>query len=672
MVKHEGSRGFRPDIEGLRGIAILLVVAYHAGVTPFHGGYIGVDVFFVLSGYLITGILARELVQTRALDFGRFYARRARRLLPAVFVLLGATAAGGYLLYAPVTQRELTKSALAAASYVSNLYFAHAATNYLNPGSHDNPLLHMWSLGVEEQFYLFWPIFLLVVARLISVRTKVVAAVRLMPAIAIIGFASLALSIWLTAWRQPWAFFLPFTRGWEFAIGGLAALSPSLLDRGEAGYVGARLGPIKEIAGWLGLLAILLASTVYSSATEFPGLAATLPAIGTAILLRIGAGRSLTRVSRWLGNQGLREFGRVSYSWYLWHWPVLVFTASLSGRSALAIRLAAVAISFLLAELSYRLVENPLRYSSWLKASSARSLGFAAVLTIASVSVGGAWYAAASRAERLPSQAMFTRARADFPIVNQQGCMTSYYSVEVKPCTFAHKAASTVAVLFGDSHAAQWVPAVASLGNSQGWKVVTLTKSACPAATVTRIEPALKRPYVECDRWRARAIKQLRAEHPDIIFMSSSEAYGIPPAQWRHGLEVTLQKLQSTGAVIFYIEDTPEPGFDVLKCLSRVAWRSSWQTGRGCSFERKSALPALGDIDARVASEFPNVHAISMTTAVCPSTRCTGERGDLVIYRDYGHLTASFARTLEPALLQRVRNPLAGRGLLRPKFDSSS
>lgn len=157
MSANSGSpRGrFRPDIEGLRGLAILLVVAYHAHLTLFRGGYIGVDVFFVLSGYLMTGILARELIQTKALDLGRFYARRARRLLPAVFVVLAATAVGGYILYAPITQRELTKSALTAASYVSNLYFAHAATDYLNPSSHNNPLLHMWSLGVEEQFYLF-------------------------------------------------------------------------------------------------------------------------------------------------------------------------------------------------------------------------------------------------------------------------------------------------------------------------------------------------------------------------------------------------------------------------------------------------------------------------------------------------------------------------------------
>ena len=255
---------FRRDIEGLRGIAILLVVGYHAGLPMLSGGYVGVDAFFVLSGFLITGLLTRELTETGRINFVDFYARRARRLLPAAALVLLCTLALGYWLLPPVEQLRYTGTAIAAALYVSNFWFAKESTNYLAPNSHFNPFLHTWSLSVEEQFYLVWPCALLLVATGEERRRHG----RLRAAMLVIFAVSLAASLWLTQAQQPQAFFGSPTRSWEFAAGGLAT------------FVTVRRR-WATIAPWVGAGAVFLGASFFSDATPYPGLAALVPVTGT-------------------------------------------------------------------------------------------------------------------------------------------------------------------------------------------------------------------------------------------------------------------------------------------------------------------------------------------------------------------------------------------------------
>ena len=352
--------GFRRDIEGLRALAVLLVLAYHADLGPFSGGYIGVDVFFVLSGFLITSLLVRELGVTGGLSLRRFWARRARRLLPASCLVIVATLVAGSFVLAPLAQLDLARDGLAAATFVVNIVFAHQQGDYLTADLAPSPLLHFWSLAVEEQFYLVWPILLLLVA---GYRRRYRAAVAGL--VAVLWPVSLAACVWLTTRNQPWAFYGLPTRAWELLTGaGLALLAAKLL----------RIpGPVRALLGWAGLAAVVVSAMAFSDTTTFPGVAAALPVLATAAV--VAAGPALRTGPAALLRWGpLQWIGQRSYSIYLWHWPALVLVAAELGPLSAWQRLAVVLASVGVAAVTYSFLENPVRHSRWLAAKARRGL----------------------------------------------------------------------------------------------------------------------------------------------------------------------------------------------------------------------------------------------------------------------------------------------------------
>ena len=260
---------FRSDIQGLRGLAILLVVCYHAHLSSVSGGFIGVDVFFVLSGFLITGLLFKEFDATGDIRLGEFYARRIRRLLPASAVVLVATVLTAVLILSPLEQLNLASSGVATALYVSNLFFLRQSTDYLASPPEDNPFLHTWSLSVEEQFYLVWPTVILLLIKLTRSRRTCVGAM------ALIAMASFVLNVWLTGFAQPWAFFGSPARVWEFAAGGLVAVTPLTLGHGRE--------RLRAISSFVGLAMIVVAAATFDRDTTFPSVAALLPVVGTML-----------------------------------------------------------------------------------------------------------------------------------------------------------------------------------------------------------------------------------------------------------------------------------------------------------------------------------------------------------------------------------------------------
>src|SRR5829696_1207676 len=299
---------FRADVEGLRAVAVLAVVVYHAGLSQVGGGFVGVDVFYVLSGFLITGLLWEELQTTARLRLGAFYGRRARRLLPAAVLVLMVTLVASWVWLSPLQARGAARDAAAAALYVANYRFALQRTDYLADAS-PSPLQHYWSLGVEEQFYLLWPVLLLAVflaGRRLRVRSPARAAAVVL---ALAGAGSFALSLRLTAVSQPWAFFSLPTRAWELAAGGLVALAAPRLRRLP--------GVAAATVGWLGLEAIAWSITRFSAATPFPGAAALFPVGGTAAVLAAGCAAPRLGPGRVLGWRPLQAAGKLSYSWYL-------------------------------------------------------------------------------------------------------------------------------------------------------------------------------------------------------------------------------------------------------------------------------------------------------------------------------------------------------------------
>ena len=367
-------RGFRKDIEGLRAVAILAVVLYHAHVGAVPGGYVGVDVFFVISGYLITDHLWREVRERRALSFSGFYGRRIRRLLPASFLVLAVTAIASAVILPPLTARSVLKDGLACALYVGNYRFAFVSTNYLTASAPPSPFQQYWSLGVEEQFYLIWPAVLLCASMAWRRRPSRTSAVAVLGVIAV---SSCAFSVWLTNANQPWAFFSLPTRAWELAVGGLVALCAPELGRLRG----------RPLVGWIGLGLVAWAVFTYTSTTAFPGTAALVPVLGAAAIIAAGCGdRPAHGPVQILRTSPMQVVGRVSYSWYLWHWPFLILVPDALGHPlSLAQNLGVAGLSFLVAVATFVVIERPVRLSTWLTARPRRSLGLGVALSLGAV-----------------------------------------------------------------------------------------------------------------------------------------------------------------------------------------------------------------------------------------------------------------------------------------------
>ncbi|MDQ6925823.1 MAG: acyltransferase, partial [Candidatus Eremiobacteraeota bacterium] len=462
MTLHDGRSRFRADIEGLRGVAVLAVVCYHAGLVGWSGGFIGVDVFFVISGYLITGLLVKELERTGRVNLREFFARRIRRLLPASLVVLGATVAAASLLLSPGERVTVARTARATAAYASNLYFLVNASDYFASANDLNPLLHTWSLAVEEQFYLIWPLLLLAAFRG-QHRRRALAGL-----IAMVSVVSLAACVIYTRRNVSWAFFGTPFRAWEFGAGALVSLVPATLNVSAS---------VRRSFGVLGTVAIAGSVVLFTRATPFPGVAAMLPVAGTTAVLWAGSNPT-PRATRWLQIPPLTAIGRLSYSWYLWHWPVLVFGAVIWPEPSAAGRIALAAFSLGLATVSYVAVEQPIRLNRRVSARPRLTIVLAAASSVVWVVGASALRSAALRDAQAPAQ----RAIADaerIPGVYAAHCINDYGDATIHACSSGDPQGRPTVVLFGDSHAAQWAAALDVEARRRGWRLVLLLKSSC-------------------------------------------------------------------------------------------------------------------------------------------------------------------------------------------------
>jgi peptidoglycan/LPS O-acetylase OafA/YrhL len=626
---------FRPDIEGLRGIAVLLVVLYHAS-TPFvSGGFIGVDVFFVISGYLITGQLLNESAETGRIDLFQFYARRARRLLPAAALTLVASLLAGLFIFAPLEQRALAESAAASALYCSNIFFGYRALDYMAADTPSNPFLHMWSLAVEEQFYLVWPLLIMIILRCLGTsRARVCLAFGVLAALSFAG------NVWLTLKSPTWAFFSSPTRAWEFALGGIAQ------------YGVRRSFPrMLYVAPMLGLVAILGSAAWFSNRTPFPGTAALIPVIGAAAVLHF---HSQNSAASWVLNNPVAQFlGRMSYSWYLWHWPILVF-ASIIWKLTIIDKLLCAIVALALAAITHTLVENPIRFHRVLLPRPRLTLSLALGLTVSSVLICGLCALVAKRLELLPGQIRETAAR-NLPRPYAVGCHLSYLETKSPSCAFGDTASSATIVLFGDSHAAQWFPALERIAIDRHWKLVSLTKSACPVVSTHIYDPRMLREYTECWEWRERTIKRIIAMHPEVVVLSSYSTFylkmGVTPPEWEHGLQSTLTQFNSAGVRTMLIHDPPGPTDDVTVCLARADWMHTSSTG--CNFiPDLSADAAVKQAENEAIEDLSRTYVDDLSGRICATKVCDATRNNMILYRDASHLTTPFVLSLAPYIVR--------------------
>ncbi|HEY4268624.1 MAG TPA: acyltransferase family protein [Galbitalea sp.] len=665
--------GFRADIQGLRAVAVLAVILNHAGIPAVSGGYVGVDVFFVISGFLITGHLARSLERDGRIGFATFYARRARRILPASLTVLLLSVLGALVLVPPLLREQIFRDAIATAFYVPNYSFAVQGTDYL-ADSTPSLFQHYWSLGVEEQFYLVWPLLLFGVYLLSrrvsrgSRRASRGARRWMIGVLSIVIVASFAASVALTFSSEPWAFFSLWSRAWELGLGGIVALAP-----GATRW----LRPVvAAVLGWLGLAGILAACFLFSATTAFPGWADALPVASAALLIFAGAVPARFGPSLLLTLRPLQFIGLISYSIYLVHWPILVLVQARVGYyNPLPVwgTTLLVAASIPVAWLLYRFVENPARRATWLIHSVPRTLigaGAAsiviAVVAVVAIAVTTALPLNSGRTTALsaptdpPTATPFVpsnlrpsiqTAGDDNPAIYAQGCEVGIAQTAPNPCEFGAAGGQRI-VLFGDSHAAQWFPALQKIAAEGSYQLETQTKSGCASVDIDIARNGVD--YMACNVWRAKVIAQLKADPPALVVMAN---YTNPDftnaanatAQWEAGMMKTIDELTPVTKVAV-IADTPDLRYSPIICLS-----AHLTSARDCGQPASLALKSPGRPAEQDVASVTSATLIDLTGYFCADGWCPAIDGSTLIYRDSHHITATYSAELASALAPRIR-----------------
>ncbi|MEY3994732.1 MAG: hypothetical protein RL690_128 [Actinomycetota bacterium] len=601
------------QIQGLRAVAAILVTVFHARLVP--GGFIGVDIFYVISGYLITGLILREIEKTGTLDLRSFYQRRIKRLLPTSVFVLFVTAIFAWILFPPITRDALGRDLFAAAAYISNYLFAWWQNDYQNLNATPSPFIHYWSLAVEEQFYIVWPLFILFLARY---GKKIVFA-----GIAITTLLSLLFSIYLTQVAPIWAFYSLPTRAWELGFGALLLFLPETKKK-------------IRILPWLGFFGIALSSFNFNENTAFPGKNALVPVLATVFLMAsikywppLFNDLANSRLSQWLGA--------ISYPLYLWHWPALVLPSSAMGRPLRFYeRFLCILLTIVLAHYTSKYIEEPLRHKNF----APRTIYKGAAITTAASLVAGVLISFTS------SSIITTKGEVSYqfdlvqvmekPDVYGDGCHVNYGETKSGYCTYGDKESSNTIVLYGDSHAAQWFPVLEKMAKERGFKLVSLTKSACPAVDAKRPDQGAFK-MVHCTKWRENSIKRIAEIQPLAVITSSFQYFtpansSISRAQWwNDGQRKLLKGLRGSTNNLIYISDTPRPLRDIPNCLAS-------RDSKVCDSTERSRVSVI-----------PGFDVINPNPWLC-SSYCPAIVEGTVAYRDASHISVDMALKLLPKL----------------------
>jgi len=703
---------FRPDIEGLRAVAVLAVVLFHAEMPGVGGGFVGVDVFFVISGFLITGLLWREVSSTGTVRMPRFYGARARRLLPASAAVGIAIMLGTAFTAPPLWARRNILDGIASALYVSNYRFAWQGIDYFVARTPPSPFQHYWSLGVEEQFYLLWPAVIIGTAWIVRRSRRAPASQspsRPRPFVVVLGIVavvSLALSVITTRIAPPIAFFSLPTRAWELAVGGLVALTADRWRRMPS--------MLANLAGWAGLGMVLLACTQLGPGTPYPGTAALLTVLGAALLIGAGCANPARGCGRILSARQMQAIGRVSYSWYLWHWPLLLAVPASAQGPALGQTVAAVVGSLLLAFLTTRFIENPLRFATAVRQSPHRSLAIGAAATSLAVGVGSALlvavptpighgpaaprlaFAAAPASGNSGPDAVDAVVRKAFtevqsviaesagikavpsnleppladartkPLDSAKGCRLGWFEIDHPECAEGDPASSTTIALLGDSNAAMWNPAFLRVAAQRHWRLEILAKGNCPPLETKMIHPVLHREFTECEQWRSQILTRLQGEHPRLVVLAMTRRYGARYGwasgvaayddAWNEGLRREVRQLRDTGAQVLVLGPIPDPQSVPPDCLS-----VHLDDATACSPPRSVAVSQSGIVAESAATEAGGGLYTDLTDLFCTADRCPVIIGNTLVYFDASHVTSKYAEALSPII-----GAVTERALARP------
>lgn len=659
---NSGNSSYRLDLQGVRAVAILTVVLEHAKFSLFTGGFVGVDVFFVLSGYLITGLLFREFEDSQKINFLSFYARRLKRLLPALLVMIIISIMTGYVLLSGSEARAQLVSGPFAATWTSNLYFAFVNFDYFDELSNRDLFLHTWSLGVEEQFYLIWPSVLIILFWLekklnFFQKSESKKYTLTLLGMGIVFLGSLISSIYWTINNPQLGFYLMPSRIWQLSLGAIVyiAFESSLLVKAHSNS-SKKLFNITLI---LGLFLILGCAFLLNRNIIYPGFWALLPSFGAALVISSAYTLTGQRTSP-LGHPFLVWIGDRSYSLYLWHWPILVLGFSLGFQDVLS-KLGLLFLSLLAAILSFRIVELPFWKGrlSYTRQNRVILLSLLAMFAVALVSFH-TWRALPKK--DMPSDDISNIWRMDVPVIYKMPCDAWYSHAQVEPCTFGSENSEKKVAFIGDSIGAQWFSFIPALFPEPQWRTIVLTKSSCPIVDEDFFYERIGKIYQVCTDWRNTALDELDKLKPDVLIIGNAATYGFNETQWTEGSARIFDRVSKAAKKVLVIPGIPNLGFDGPGCLSRNISEDRINIISACSAKDRSQQTDIVKKFLHKASErFPNVHLLDLNELVCPLGTCSAVTTEgIVVFRDSQHLTDSFVRSQTP-LIRKQLEPLLTR-----------
>jgi peptidoglycan/LPS O-acetylase OafA/YrhL len=688
---------FRSDLEGLRAVAVLLVISDHLLGRPF-GGFIGVDVFFVLSGFLISGILLKEGERTGRVSIREFYARRIRRIMPAALLVLVTTTLAGWFVFTAGRAQETLQDAVWAGGFLANVHFADVGTDYFQEGLPPSALQHYWSLSVEEQFYVVWPVTLLLLF-LAASRLRRLPVRRVIGVVAALTtLASFAWCVRLTDTAPTDAYFSTPARAWELSLGALLAVCAAGLMRVAE--------PVRAAASWLGLAGIAAAALVITPETAFPGYAAALPVGATALFLAAGNPRGGPGRTFLLGSAVPQYVGRLSYSLYLWHWPCIVLAAAYWGAEGFAYYVTAAALPALLAVLSFHVVEDPVRRSRWLSAkpegyrrptsadwyrANKRGLDVALVGSAATAFLIVGWLDVQQDPDAEPpttlavAEAQESTAAAALSPAEQRVAtaleleswdglddvlddLPSQVAPEWKPdgcinvvdenldqCVYGDRAGARTAVVIGDSVAVSWMQGIRG-ALDDGWRIQMLTFGECPAPTVATARNTRTRgtEFKACTEHRAWTVEQVKRIKPDLLIASSQPTFagrivGIESydsaanyAAWQRGMTETLRALKPHSGRMVVLAAPPKSG-NLQECVTRRG------SPRDCVLPLSRHWTGVSGAE-RAASRETGATYVDTQAWHCHERRCPAVVDGASVMWDGAHITWMWSRRLAPSL----------------------
>jgi peptidoglycan/LPS O-acetylase OafA/YrhL len=558
--------------------------------------------------------LLRELDGTGSLALKAFYLRRVKRLLPASFFVLFVTAIIAWIVYPSTLRHGLGKDIAAAGAYISNYLFALWQMDYQNLNSTPPVVIHYWSLAVEEQFYLFWPFIILALYRYGARRAVFFGVVA-------ITAASFLLSLFLTPREPIWSFYSLPTRAWELGIGALLLFIPKRI-RFSSNY------------GWAALGLILFGTLTFTDKTPFPGTAALVPVIGTAFAIA-SLNNWPSAMNRFGNLKVVQWLGEISYPLYLWHWPVLVIPSVAWGRSLVTHELLiCVLLTALLADLTHRFIEDPIRYA---KPHPRLIIKSGAAATAASLVMGGAIYLSFNDRIDLDNGRSYSVTELiKRPVIYDDNCHVNNGQTVSPECTYGDRGAKKKIVLFGDSHAAQWFPALERLANENNFELISLTKSACPGPAVEKLDSGEYK-NADCFAWRDNSFERIAELNPYAVIFSGFQHFEVPDGYttrrewWQAGQRRTLDSLRGNATHIVYITDTPHPKQDIPACLAG------------------GVISDCDDSERSEAISIPGLKAVNPTPWLC-SDKCSSVINEQVAYRDGSHISIAMSELLAQPL----------------------